>query len=284
MSTAARSRSPVGDGAVWVATDDAGRCGGWRRLGRDPYRADHRLRGRLRLHLRSFAWPAPSFRCCDRGARLAGPRPADGITEATVAGKEVRLFLGLRRPDRPRPRSRKTRRLVEQVGVDVLIGPNYIGEGLAIKEYARAWPDVTFVANLAGAGADTPEAGRRTSSDSHPTARRSWPGSAPTPTVTWAGARAVTIADDQSFDYTQVAGFVAEFCALGGRSSSRSGYRRPSRRRRRTTRGLPQRNVDGYLAAGFIINDARVRQRGSGREGQPGGQGRRWNPLGQPRV
>ena len=47
---------------------------------------------------------------------------------------------------RARPLLPETRRLVEQVGVDVLIGPGYIGEGLAIKEYARKHADVTYVA------------------------------------------------------------------------------------------------------------------------------------------
>ncbi len=80
-----------------------------------------------------------------RGARLAGPTPTHGVADATIAGRTVRLFLGCG-DQTGETALAETRRLVEQVGVDVLIGPNYIGEGLAIKEYARARPEVTFVA------------------------------------------------------------------------------------------------------------------------------------------
>ena len=57
-----------------------------------------------------------------RGATLAGPRPTDGVADATVAGKSVRLFFGCG-DQTGETALAETRRLVEQVGVDVLIGP-----------------------------------------------------------------------------------------------------------------------------------------------------------------
>ena len=185
-----------------------------------------------------------------RGASLAGPRPTDGVVDAKVAGKSVRLFFGCG-DQTGETALAETRRLVEQAGVDVLIGPNYIGEGLAIKEYARSRPDVTFVA--------TSPAQALTLHDPVPNLFRFGTDGAQLMAGVGAYAfhdlgwrKAVTVADDQSFDYTQVAGFVAEFCALGGtveqvwvppsQQSSPSYYAQ-----------LPQ-NVDGYVAAGFALN------------------------------
>jgi DNA-binding beta-propeller fold protein YncE/ABC-type branched-subunit amino acid transport system substrate-binding protein len=185
-----------------------------------------------------------------RGATLAGARSIDGIEGATVAGKTVGLYLGCG-DQTGETALAETRRLVEQAGVDILIGPNYIGEGLAIKDYVRSRPDVTFVA--------TSPAQALTLHDAAPNLFRFVTDGAQLMAGLGAYAyrelgwrRAVTIADDQSFDYTQVAGFVAEFCALGGtveqvwvpgtQQTSPSYYA-----------GLPH-DVDGYVAAGFILN------------------------------
>ncbi|HEY5873170.1 MAG TPA: protein kinase [Gaiellaceae bacterium] len=185
-----------------------------------------------------------------RGATLAGASSTDGITGASVAGKPVRLFLGCG-DQTGETALTETRRLVEQVGVDVLIGPGYIGEGLAIKEYARKHADVTFVA--------TSPAQALTLDDPVSNMFRFTPDGAQLMAGLGAYAynelgwrSAVTVADDQSFDYTQVAGFVAEFCALGGtveqvwvpsaQQLSPSFYAQ-----------LPQ-DIDGYVAAGFVLN------------------------------
>ena len=64
--------------------------------------------------------------------------------------------------------------------------------------------------------------------------------------------RAATIADDQSFDYTQVAGFVAEFCSLGG--TVEQVWVPPSQQRSPAYYAQLPQDVDGYVAAGFILN------------------------------
>ena len=123
----------------------------------------------------------------DRGARLAGPKPADGVTNATVAGKEVRLFIGCGDDSAEKALS-ESRRLVEQVGVDVLIGSTQIGESFAIKEYARKHPEVTFVDGTTAGQAVTLRYPApnffRFSTDG----AQGWRGSAPTPTTSSVGA------------------------------------------------------------------------------------------------
>ena len=185
-----------------------------------------------------------------RGATLAGPRPTDGVAGATVAGKSVRLFFGCG-DQTGETALAESRRLVEQVGVDVLIGPGYIGEGLAIKEYARSQPDVTFVA--------TSPAQATTHHDPVPNLFRFGPDGAQLMAGLGAYAyhelgwrTAATIADDQSFDYTQVAGFVAEFCALGG--TVEQVWVPPSQQSSPTYYSSLPQDVDGYVAAGFVLN------------------------------
>jgi branched-chain amino acid transport system substrate-binding protein len=236
----------VGDDSVWVAANDGGATED------DP---DLRI-GLITVCEGAYGLTSePSVAGAElpllaRGATRAGARSTEGVTGATVAGKTVELDLGCG-DQTGETALAETRRLVEQTGVDILIGPNYIGEGLAIKEYARAHPEVTFVA--------TSPAQALTLHD--PASNLFRFGTDGAQLMAGLGAyayhdlgwrRAVTVADDQSFDYPQVAGFVAEFCALGGtveqvwvppgQQSSQSFYA-----------SLPQ-DADGFVAAGFVLS------------------------------
>ena len=235
----------IGDDAVWVVADDGKAAS-----------SDEAIRIGLITVCEGFyaLTSEPSIAgavlpLLDRGATLAGARPTDGVTSATVAAKSVGLVLGCG-DQTAETALAETRRLVEQVGVDVLIGPNYIGEGLATKDYARGRPDVTFVA--------TSPSQAVTLHDPAPNLFKFSPDAAQLMAGLGAYAyhdlgwrKAVTIADDQSVDYTQVAGFVAEFCALGGmveqvwvpagQQNSPAYYAQ-----------LPN-DADGYVAAGFIL-------------------------------
>ena len=185
-----------------------------------------------------------------RGAQLVGPRSTDGVTAATVSGKSAQLVLGCG-DQTGETALAETRRLVEQADVDVLIGPGYIGEGLAIKEYARARPDITFVA--------TSPAQAMTAHDPVPNLFRFLTDGAQLMAGLGAYAyhdlgwrKAVTLADDQSFDYTQVAGFVAEFCALGG--TVEQVWVPSSQPVSATSYARVPRDADGYVLAGFVLN------------------------------
>src|SRR5262249_51162220 len=104
--------------------------------------------------------------------------------------------------------------LVERRGADIVIGPLWAQDGIATREYARAHPDVTFIA---------------TDSEQATTLKRSVPnlyrfepdeyqwnaalGIYARRSLGWSGA--ATFGEGSPVGW-QVGGFIAGFCALGG--------------------------------------------------------------------
>jgi branched-chain amino acid transport system substrate-binding protein len=156
----------------------------------------------------------------ERGAKLRGRRPFDGITDATVAGKRVRLLLGCVRYDEPGSNIAESRRLVEQDGARLLIGSLFAQDGLLLREYAWREPGIAFLSTDF----------TRSVTLTHPASNlfRFEPDYAQT--VAGLGAyayhelgwrRVATIGEDDPPGYGQVAGFAAEFCPLGGSIAKR---------------------------------------------------------------
>ena len=111
----------------------------------------------------------------------------------------------------------KARKLIEQDNVDILIGPVSGGEGLAVKEYAKSVPDRTFVNGFSAAQETTlvsPASNFfRFSADG-----AQWQAGLGNYVYDEKGYRTVAVVSgDYSFGYTQVLGFMSEFCAKGGR-------------------------------------------------------------------
>ena len=111
----------------------------------------------------------------------------------------------------------KAKKLIEQDKVDFIIGPLAGGEGLAIKEYAKTMPDKTFVQG-------TSAAQELTLKDPAPNIFRFTGDGAQWQAGLGSYAydvkkykKVISIGDDYAFPYSQVAGFVSEFCPRGGR-------------------------------------------------------------------
>jgi branched-chain amino acid transport system substrate-binding protein len=148
----------------------------------------------------------------------------DGIRGAELALKEAGYMAGGKKIEiikgssdaSPDSAVKAARKLVEQDGVAILIGPLSGDEGLAVKDYAKTKPDVTFI-NGTSAAQDT------TLRDPAPNFFRF-----STDGAQWMAGlgdyvfnvkkykNVVTIAEDYSFPYTQVFGFMASFCKDGG--------------------------------------------------------------------
>jgi len=115
-----------------------------------------------------------------------------------------------------------TRKIVEQDGAKVVIGPLSGDEGLAVKDYAKTQPDVTFI-NGTSAAQDTTLRDPAPNFFRFSTDGAQWMAGLGTYAFEEKGYKNVaTVAEDYSFPYTQVFGFMAEFCKAGGKVTSKS--------------------------------------------------------------
>ena len=132
-----------------------------------------------------------------------------------VAGKKIEWVLG---PSDATPDTavRQARKLVEQDGVDIIIGPLSGSEGIAMRDYAKTVPDKTIVNGISGAlettWVDPAENFFRFNLDGS-----QWGYGLGTYVVKEKGwDRIATVAADYSFGYTNFLGFAQDFCAAGG--------------------------------------------------------------------
>src|SRR5688500_8124564 len=84
----------------------------------------------------------------ERGAMVAVEEAG-----AMAGGKKIEIVKGSSDAS-PDSAVRAARKLVEQDGVKVLVGPLSGDEGIAVKDYAKTKPDVTFI-NGTSAAQDT---------------------------------------------------------------------------------------------------------------------------------
>lgn len=204
----------------------------------------------------SFGFAAPSafagaeLALLKRGARLAGSKSTDGVEGAKVAGKDVVLFFGCG-DDTGEKALSEARRLVEVVGVDVLIGPQFVGESFAVLDYARRHPAVTFVAGIVLGQAVTLEDPAPNFFRFTADAAQSMAGLGDYAYHELGWRTAVTIGEQRSVSYTQTAGFAAEFCALGGTIVEKIWVPLGARDLSPYTAQVPPSGVDGFLVTAF---------------------------------
>lgn len=147
---------------------------------------------------------------------LRGTRLALSEVKETVAGRKITLFIA---PTNATPDSaiNGARRLIEQDKVELIIGPVSGSEGLALVQFAKSNPAVTFVNGTAAA----PEATYRDPASNF--YRFNADG------VMWQAGlgtyahndlkyrRVASLVNDYSFGWAQMKGFSMEFCRAGGR-------------------------------------------------------------------
>lgn len=177
------------------------------------------------------------------GGRLASATPTGGVTGVRVAGRKIELVLGCSDDSETRALF-EARRLVELEHVQILVGPETSSAGIALRDYARTKPHVSFVIALSPAVEPTlqrPAANVfRFTTDAV-----QWTAGLGTYAYRKLGwRRAVVIGNDFQYPYAEAAGFISEFCALGGDIVKRI-YGDPPR-------GIPHANVDGYFLSEFI--------------------------------
>jgi branched-chain amino acid transport system substrate-binding protein len=150
-----------------------------------------------------------------RGGRLVGRNPSGGVEGASAAGRPVELLVGcVTGTEDVIP---EARRLVEEEHAAVLVGPLYPQHGLVLRDYARRRPETAFLIQPSGAPELTltnpaPNVFRFTADNAQSAAGL---GAYAYRKLGW--RTAATVADDTPFGWGNAAGFIAEFCTLGGR-------------------------------------------------------------------
>lgn len=150
-----------------------------------------------------------------RGVKLALKQWNDA-----VAGKKIELIT-MSSDATPDSAVKAARKLVEQDKVDLIIGPLSGSEGIALKEYAKTQPQVTFL-NGASAAQDTTLRDPAPNYFRFQTEGAQWMAGLGDYAFNVKGyKKIVTIAEDYSFPYTQVFGFLLGYCQAGGKVLNR---------------------------------------------------------------
>jgi branched-chain amino acid transport system substrate-binding protein len=145
-----------------------------------------------------------------RGAELA-VKQRGGV----VAGRKIEIIKASS-DAKPDVAVNATRKLVEQDKVDIMVGPLSGGEGIAVKDYSKTQPQVTFINGGSGAQATTltnpsPNFFRFNTEGAQ------WMMGLGKAAMAKGYKRTMVIAEDYAFPYSQVQGFMAEYCKAGGK-------------------------------------------------------------------
>ena len=156
------------------------------------------------------------------GAKPKNPnKPRDGWTGGSIGGHPVKLVGVGCSNDRADTAIKETKRLMEQLGADIMIGPLSGDESIAVANYAKQHPTKTFVNGSAGAQ-DTTLKVRAPNYFRFNGDGAMWNAGLGDLAYNKLGWKtAAVVADDYSFAWTSAAGFIAEFCAVGGKVTKR---------------------------------------------------------------
>jgi branched-chain amino acid transport system substrate-binding protein len=165
-------------------------------------------------------WGGAMLPLINRGATAVSGDPTEGVEGAVIAGHPIEIVYG-GSDSTPDKAVEEARRLVEQEKVDILVGPLSGSEGIAVANYSKEQPGVTFVNGISGAQ-DTTLKVRSPNFFRFHNDGTQWTAGLGDYAYNELGWRnVVTIGDDYDFPYSQIAGFVAEFCSIGGKVSER---------------------------------------------------------------
>ncbi len=142
--------------------------------------------------------------------------PASGMSGIAVAGRRVNI-VGYGCGDGTVADSLKeSKRLLDDLHADVLIGPATGDEAAVIVQYARVRPTKTFILGTAGSQEPTLQMAPRNVFRYHGDGvqRNAGLGTLAYDGLGW--RTAVIVIEDDSLGWTSTAGIVADFCAVGG--------------------------------------------------------------------
>ncbi|MFN5522673.1 ABC transporter substrate-binding protein [Bradyrhizobium sp.] len=147
------------------------------------------------------------------------------VTAVNVLGKKIGdkalEFVGASPDAPPDSAVRAVRTLIEQDKVQILLSPLSGDEGIAVKNFAKTHPELTFV-NAASGAQETTYVDPAPNFFRYNMDGAQWQVGLGKYAYETKGYRKIaTVGEDYSFIYTQVFGLALEFCGLGGKITSR---------------------------------------------------------------
>ena len=144
----------------------------------------------------------------------------------------------------------ETKRLMEQLRADVMIGPLSGDEAVSIANYAKSHPTKTFIIGTAGSQDPTMQIAPKNMFRYHGDGAQWNAGIGELAYKKLGWRKAAIIMDDYSFGWTSAAGMIADFCAVGGDITKRVFPPLNTTDYSSWVRQLPPPNqVDGYFSA-----------------------------------
>ena len=148
-------------------------------------------------------------------------KPSAGMTGIRVGTTPIQI-VGYGCGDDTVPTAvKETRRLMEQLKADVMIGPLSGDEAVYVANYAKTHPSKTFIIGTAGSQDPTLQIAPKNVFRYHGDGAQWNAGLGDLAHNKLGWKTAAVVADDYSFAWTSAAGFIAEFCAVGGKVTKR---------------------------------------------------------------
>ena len=148
-------------------------------------------------------------------------KPSAGMTGIKVGNHNVQI-VGYGCGDDTAPTAiKETRRLMEQLKADVMVGPLSGDEAVTVANYAKTHPKKTFVIGTAGSQDPTMQIAPKNVFRYHGDGAQWNAGLGEIVYKKLGWRRAAIMMDDYSFGWTSAAGIIADFCAVGGQITKR---------------------------------------------------------------
>jgi branched-chain amino acid transport system substrate-binding protein len=160
-------------------------------------------------------------------AQYAGGKPKDknkpsaGMTGITVGGTSVKIVGYGCGNDTAATAIKETRRLMEGLKADVMVGPLSGDEAVAVANYAKTHPTKLFIIGTAASQDPTMQIAPKNVFRYHGDGAQWNAGLGEIVYKRLGWRKAAIIMDDYSFAWTSAAGMIADFCGIGGTITKR---------------------------------------------------------------
>jgi branched-chain amino acid transport system substrate-binding protein len=177
-------------------------------------------------------------------------KPSAGMTGIRVGDTQIKIVgYGCGNDTVPLAIT-ETKRLMEQLNADVMIGPLSGDEAVSIANYAKSHLNKTFIIGTAGSQDPTMQIAPKNEFRYHGDGAQWNAGIGELAYKKLGWKKAAIIMDDYSFGWTSAAGMIADYCAVGGNMVKRVFPPLNTTDYAPFVRQLPPPNqVDGYFSA-----------------------------------